>query len=225
MIEIQNLTKSVKGQNIEIDKLKFSNGETVMLTGHLNSCFEILSAILCGRIKKDAGVIQITGFESGDFQSLEDSGYFDLDSYRIPHTNVKNMIWNVAKLKKINENILSSRIVWFENYFPLKQYFSKTPEKCSATTYSIIDLFLATLIRPGLIVYRDPFSLLPFELHKKFVMLLNWLKENGSVNIITTTDPQRYKNLTDRMLVMRKGRIVFDGHYENYDWQELSNGV
>lgn len=98
---------------------------------------------------------------------------------------------------------------------PTKRFYSAYPHQLSGGQRQRIVVAQALCCEPGLLVADEPTASLDARSQAGFLELLRNLKHELNVSILLIShSPELQASLTDRLLVMKGGRIVEEGSFE-----------
>lgn len=224
LIEINKLRKVYYSKNIEILALKDINlkiykNETLAILGPNGSGKTTLIEILEG-IKKPTGgevTIYYNNFKLTDI-------YDNLNYKKLINVQLQKMnLIDVLTVNEIIDFFYSIKNQYFKKdvfpleelieYFELKEYCKKIYRNLSPGEKQKIHLILGLIGDPEILFFDEPTSELdPYSRHK-FWECINYYKERKNVTIIYTTHYlEEAEKFSNRVVLLNKGNIVFEGH-------------
>lgn len=200
IIEINGISKTFGRRRI-LDQinLKAHRGSITSIVGENGSGKTTLLKIVVGMLKPGAGSIQISGTfgycpqESQIFPRLtlrENLLYF-ATAYALKRKN--------AEWKKDMERLLT--------YFQLHPHLDTTAGKLSGGTLQKLNLIIALLHNPDLLILDEPYAAFDWESYQNFWILVEKLKKEGKSFLIVSHLIYE-KSQIDRVIELKNGRLV-----------------
>jgi ABC-type uncharacterized transport system ATPase subunit len=219
-LEMINITKSFHGvrANDQIN-LKVSSGEILGLLGENGAGKTTLMNILYGLYQPDAGEIRVNGqrisIDSPKASISHGIGMVHQHFMLIQnHTVIENIALGYAHAPAMfPQKKLRQRIVSFSEKFN----FDIDPEKkvwqLSAGEQQRVEIIKALINGAGLLILDEPTSVLTPQETRDFFQVLEKMRSDGQMIILISHKLDEIKKLCDRVLVIRKGKVV--GHADN----------
>ncbi len=114
--------------------------------------------------------------------------------------------------------------VEFLKSFELEGFEKRWPETLSGGEAQRVALARTLIIKPKLVLFDEPFSALDAPLRKKLAGLIKKLqKDFGFTGIMVTHDINEAKTVSDRIILMKNGRILWNGKTDDFDETLLEN--
>jgi spermidine/putrescine transport system ATP-binding protein len=219
----QTLTKT-SVLDVELRKVfKVYNGETAVrgvdLDIHQGEFFSILGPSGCG---KTTTLRLIAGFESpsaGDLL-IQGQSMNNVPAYRRPvntvfqsyalfnHLNVSENIAFGLKIKKLPMAEIDQRVKEVLKLVKMEVYASRYPAQLSGGQQQRVALARALVNRPAVVLLDEPLGALDLKLRKEMqVELSNLHKDLGLTFIMVTHDQEEALSLSDRIAVMKSGKV------------------
>jgi iron(III) transport system ATP-binding protein len=211
---------SVKlGEREIISDLSFDlrQGEIASLLGPSGCGKTTLLRAIAGLIQPTIGTIrlgtQLVGVSSVVLPpNKRGTGYVPQQGALFPHLNVaKNISFGLDR-EKFTKKQISEITEEMLNLIGLPGFENRLPSQLSGGQQTRVALARALAIKPKLILLDEPFSALDAvlrdELRSEVVGLLRKL---GSTAILVTHDREEALVSSDRVILMRSGRVVQDG--------------
>lgn len=207
MIQIHNLRKRYSSDFcLEIDELHINDGEKIALVGSNGSGKSTLIKILAGIIEKDEGEI----FSSCE---KEKTGYLPQSPYIFNTTVYKNIKIGLDKGEnKANETKAVNEML---KKVDLLSHSQKKSSTLSGGEQQRM-CFARMLVKGyGLLLMDEPLSAVDIQYCDEMEKLLNgYCESNGTTLIVSTHLPLQAVNLSTRMIILNKGKIIEDGKTE-----------
>jgi iron(III) transport system ATP-binding protein len=223
-VNVENLTKRY-GKNVVLDDVSFSveDGELVTLLGP-SGCGKTTTLLsIAGFVQPDRGVIrcEATTFVDPSAKIAVPAERRNLgivfQSYAIwPHMTVADNVAFPLKLRKTPKQIRRLKVVEALELVELPDLAGRYPHELSGGQRQRVALARALVYRPSVLLLDEPFSNLDAKLRER---ARSWLKDLqrslGITTIFVTHDREEALSMSDRLLVMRSGRILRDGPPED----------
>jgi ABC-2 type transport system ATP-binding protein len=222
-LEIRNLTK-LYDQNRGLQPTSFEvvKGELIAIVGHNGAGKSTLMKMLANWIPPDSGqatidgidlknrlaIVKKVGFVSEvpnlfDFFSVEYNLKLFADLFQIP-------------LSRVDE-ILSE--------FDMISFRKNKVQALSKGLKQRVNIGRSLLANPPLLLFDEPTSGLDFEMTKEIYRMLIKMHEAGKTILFTSHRPEEIKSLATRIIVLHKGRLVFDGTPDEYFQSEVHGNL
>lgn len=217
-LNINNLVKEFgsfddpSNRVVAVDHVNLSVGEGELVT--------LLGPSGCG---KTTLLRMIAGFEdptSGDVFFGEErvnnvapnqrNATMVFQSYAIfPHLNVYENIAFGLRLKKIKEKEIEEKMEQVIDLVGLTGLESRQPSQLSGGQQQRVALARAIVMEPALLLFDEPLSNLDAKLREQMrIEIRNLQKRLGITSVYVTHDQAEAMSISDRIVVMNKGRIV-----------------
>ena len=203
-------TQAVKGANFSVNE-----GEIICVLGESGSGKTTLLRLLAGLEDADAGSIEICGetitgpadhlVPGYDFVSLMFQD-FKLEKFKTVSDNIASRIYYLDSVKR------QKRIERLLKLCLLTDKVESFPTELSGGQQQRLSLALALAKEPRVILMDEPFS--NVDSRKKHTILqqvVKILKRSGVTVIMVTHDRTDAMSLADKIMIMRKGRIIQKG--------------
>ena len=223
MITVRNVCKEVcdKGENKTIvSDISFSinEGEIVGYIGPNGAGKSTTIKMLCGIIEPSRGYIEVCGIQPyknrikngmniGVVFGQRTQLWWDLplkDSFKV-----------LKEIYKINREEYSERLDYLSNVFDIKKLFGATVRTLSLGERMKADLVAALLHNPKVVFLDEPTIGLDYFSKRKMREAIREINKKYKTTIILTThDFTDIEELCDRIIVLNKGSIIYDGLME-----------
>lgn len=132
--------------------------------------------------------------------SVEDNVAYGLVCHKIPKKEAR---------KQANE---------FLEKFNLKDFGKRSPENLSGGEAQRVSLARTLIVKPDLVLFDEPLSALDAPLRKKLAdEIRNLQKEFNFTGIMVTHDIAEAKAVSDKIILMKAGRIIWSGKAEDFN--------
>lgn len=214
MIEIENLTKVYKeDRGLFPTSFKVEKAELVAIVGHNGAGKSTLLKILSSSLLPDSGKVTIDGIPLTNRLELVKKIAFVSETPNLyDFFSVEYNLKLFAKLFKLPH----SRVEETMNNFNLSGFKKTKVLNLSKGLKQRVSIGRALLPDPPVIFFDEPTSGLDFEMTKEVFRLLKEFHSAGKTILFTTHRPEEIRNLATRILVLHKGKLVFDGIPDDY---------
>lgn len=208
-IVVKNLVKKFEGKNV-IDDISFSvgDGETLGIVGFSGSGKSTILKLISKLLYTDGGTIETT---EGDIaMTFQYSALFDfLDVF----DNISFPLVERPEFRgKYNRESLEKIVEYSLKILGLKDIEHKYPSELSGGMQKRVSFARAVVTKPSIILFDEPTAGLdPVSstiIEDCIVELKNKL---NSTCIVVTHQLSTIKRATDRIIMLYKGKIVFEG--------------
>ncbi|HWT31722.1 MAG TPA: ABC transporter ATP-binding protein, partial [Propylenella sp.] len=205
----------------EID-LDVKPGEIVSLLGHSGCGKTTLLRVAAGVEVPSAGRVLVDGLEVASPEVFvpperRSIGLMFQDYALFPHlTILGNVMFGLTALdRKAREQEARAALA----RVGLEHLADSYPHEASGGEQQRVALARAIVPRPGILLMDEPFSGLDSRLRDSVrADTLSVLRETGATAMIVTHDPEEAMRMSDRIVLMRRGRIVQQGSAQDlYD--------
>ncbi len=220
LLEIQNLKKIFKvglSNVVAVDDISFNIAkyDSVSIVGESGSGKTTLANLILGVEKQTSGSIRYNG-EEIDFSNkgLRKTIQF-VQQNPLSSLNPKKTIYQTLELPLKIHNIcqrkeIKNKIIQLLQYVDLDEsYLERHPYSLSGGQRQRISVARALACEPEIIIFDEPTSALDVLIQLKILNLLSELKEKLQLTyIFITHDLAVVRNISNKTIVMNKGRIV-----------------
>ena len=195
--------------------LDVAPGEVVSLLGHSGCGKTTLLRIAAGVELPDSGRVLVDGREVASATRFvppeqRSVGLMFQDYALFPHlTILRNVMFGLTALdRKAREKEARAALA----RVGLERLAEHYPHEASGGEQQRVALARAVVPRPGILLMDEPFSGLDSRLRESVrADTLSVLRETGATAVLVTHDPQEAMRLSDRIVLMRSGRVVQEG--------------
>ncbi len=114
--------------------------------------------------------------------------------------------------------------VEFLKSFELEGFEKRWPETLSGGEAQRVALARTLITKPKLVLFDEPLSALDAPLRKKLAALIKKLqKDFGFTGIMVTHDINEAKTVSDKIILIKNGKIFWDGKTDDFDETLLEN--
>ena len=211
MVEV-SIRKKLKGFVLSVD-FRIGKGEYLTVIGRSGAGKSTLAKVLSGVEGIDSGSIKLKGREISHLPpERRRVSYLPQGSSLFPHMTVfENLLFPL----KIRGKKDFSAVKKLSERFGIDGILNRKPKEISGGEAQRVSLARALLSEPEVIILDEPLNQLDFFTKTELIEELKKLKGNLTV-IHITHDPLEAMELSDRVLLLERGKVIFLG-----SWKEL----
>lgn len=217
IIAFQNCTKRF-GDKMVLDNVSFiiENHALISILGRSGSGKTTLIRLLAGLEKLDSGKIMIDGRKVSENKNIlipaqkRNTGLIFQDLALFPHFTVYENIAFGLKLKEpFQYSDLANQTL---RQFNLSAMKDKYPNQLSGGQQQLVALARSWALNPEILLMDEPMANLDVKLKKQIRSKVTELMKGKSATVVYIThDHHEAMEISDRVLLLNKGRIVFSG--------------
>lgn len=209
-VEIENVTRRF-GDAIALDRVSVTvqQGEFFSLLGPSGCGKTTLLRIIAGLDVPDAGIVRIGGIDADGIQAHKRPVNTVFQSYALfPHLDVWENVAFGLRMKKVAQAEIQDRVEKVIELVEIKPFARRRPSQLSGGQKQRVALARAIVNEPKVLLLDEPLAALDLKLRKQLqIELLNLQRRLGITFIYVTHDQEEALVLSDRIAVMREGRI------------------
>ena len=214
MIEIKNLKKSYKGVTVvDIDSLQIHAGEIIGLVGNNGAGKTTFFRLLLDLIRSNEGEILSKGnvvTQTEDWKTYT-AAYID-EGFLIDYLTPEEYFYFVGKLNNLTkagvDDFLQTYLSFFDDAILNKGKYIRDFSKGNQFKIGII---AALLTNPELLILDEPFANLDPTTQLRLVDMVKMMAKDKSMCIIVSShDINHVSEVSSRILLMEKGKIIKD---------------
>jgi ABC-type sugar transport system ATPase subunit len=218
-VELRAITKSFgkvavcKGVDLQV-----GDGEFVTLLGPSGCGKTTTLNLVAGLEDASAGDILIGGRRVNDLTPFERDVAMVFQNYALyPHMTVAENIGFTLRLRGIAREAMRQRVAAVANSLELAPVLDRLPAQLSGGQQQRVALGRAIIREPQVFLFDEPFSNLDAGLRIKMRAEVKELHQRlGVTSIFVTHDQEEALSLSDRVAVMREGRVEHSGRRRRY---------
>lgn len=214
MLKVESVSKSFSDGTKALENVSFSvgTGEFVLVAGSNGSGKTVLMNLIAGLDKPSKGRISLKSevglvFQDADCQILGETPYEDVAF------GVKNLGYKKTEVKEKVEAALEKVGILHK-----KDVQSRTMSGGEKRRLAVAGIIA---MDRNLIIFDEPFANLDYPGVKNVCSILKQLKDEKKTVLVLTHETEKILGLCDRMIVLDKGQIRFDGKPEEGLKQDL----
>ncbi len=206
-IEAQYLTKSY-GKTVALSDVSFKIpcGERYALLGPNGAGKSTTLKLLVGLLKPDAGDVKLNGCDPSSPGAKRVLGYLPEDATPYRTLSVRENLEYIAALRGVNN--ASNAADRFEQILGLTEYEKAKVGKLSRGNLQKLSLALALIHDPKIVLLDEPLNYLDIPTQET---VFKMLKSLDSTQIVSTHIMSIATRLTDKVLMIARGKIVWNG--------------
>jgi phospholipid/cholesterol/gamma-HCH transport system ATP-binding protein len=220
LIEVEDLTKNfgsmpvLRGVNLSVPR-----GCLYGLIGPGASGKSVLLKMLTGLLRPDAGRVLIEG------RNIQQLNELELQAFRLKFgmlfqnnalfdymTVGENIAFPLRRLFNLSEEEIAERIAERLRVVSLPDFEDRLPSGLSGGQKKRVGVARATVSRAEIVLYDEPAAGLdPVTSQRIFEMLRAEQRAARATVVMVSSDLDRLLTVTDRVGMLYKGRLIFDG--------------
>ncbi len=206
-IEVQYVTKSY-GKTVALNDISFSIpcGERYALLGPNGAGKSTTLRLLVGLLKPDTGTIRIDNHEPFSPEAKSVLGYLPEDATPYRTLSVRENLEYIAALRGVRD--VKDATERFLDELSLREYERAKVGKLSRGNLQKLSIALALVHNPKIILLDEPLNYLDIPTQERVFKMLKTL---DSTQIVSTHIMSIATRLTDKVLMIARGRIVWNG--------------
>ena len=214
-LELKEIKKSFTEGEAVLDNisLEISKGEFITLLGSSGCGKTTTLRIIAGLEQPDAGSVWLDGREVTGLEPNQRDVNTVFQNYALfPHMNVAENIGYGLKLKKVPKSEIRKKVSQMLELVQLEGYEKRKPSELSGGQKQRVAIARALVNNPKVLLLDEPLGALDLQLRRAMQIELKHLqKKLGITFIYITHDQEEAINMSDRIAVMKDGRIEQTG--------------
>ena len=210
-LELKEIKKSFTEGEAVLDNISLviSKGEFITLLGSSGCGKTTTLRIIAGLEQPDAGSVWLDGKEVTGLEPNQRDVNTVFQNYALfPHMNVAENIGYGLKLKKVPKNEIKKKVSQMLELVQLEGYEKRKPSELSGGQKQRVAIARALVNNPKVLLLDEPLGALDLQLRRAMQIELKHLqKKLGITFIYITHDQEEAINMSDRIAVMKDGRI------------------
>ncbi len=208
-LHLDQIEKYYDDWSLHLD-LHVKNGEVMTLLGPSGCGKTTTLRIIAGFIHIDAGHLHLDNTLIDDVPPHQRNiGIVFQDYALFPHMDVfKNIAFGMRMKKKYSKQAIRNRVEEMLSLVGLNGYEHRYPDQLSGGEQQRIALLRSIAPHPDILLLDEPLSALDFQLRKRLRQeIKNVQRQLGITTIYVTHDQEEAMSISDRITVMKDGRI------------------
>ncbi|MBW7984004.1 spermidine/putrescine ABC transporter ATP-binding protein PotA [Enterobacillus tribolii] len=214
VVELSNISKSFDGKNIisGLD-LTIKHGEFLTILGPSGCGKTTVLRLIAGLESADDGRVVLDGEDITNVPAEHRHVNTVFQSYALfPHMTVfENVAFGLRMQKKPADEI-APRVTDALRMVQLEEFAQRKPHQLSGGQQQRVAIARAVVNKPHVLLLDESLSALDYKLRKQMQNELKALQRKlGITFVFVTHDQEEALTMSDRIVVMREGRIEQDG--------------
>jgi len=209
-VELTDVTKRF-GTMVAVDRLNLSvePGEFLSLLGPSGCGKTTTLRMLAGFEQPDEGFIRISGNYVQGVPPYKRDVNTVFQSYALfPHLNVRENVAFGLRRKKVDRSEIGTRVTDIMKLVDLEGFEERKPPQMSGGQQQRVALARALVNHPKVLLLDEPLGALDLKLRKQMQLELKRIQQEVGITFIYVThDQEEAMTMSDRLAVMRHGRI------------------
>ncbi|MBS9721434.1 ABC transporter ATP-binding protein [Tianweitania sp. BSSL-BM11] len=218
MIRVTALTRTYGSfKALDAVDLSVAPGEFVTLLGPSGSGKSTLLNLISGMTEPTAGKIEINGKDATNQPTNQRGLGMVFQNYALmPHMTVFENVAFPLRVRKMPKSEIETRVRDVLRLIQLDHVADRKPKQLSGGQQQRISLARCIVYRPSIILMDEPLGALDKKLREDMQLEIKRLHaELGITMIYVTHDQEEALAMSDRIVLMRKGRIEQQGKPED----------
>jgi phospholipid/cholesterol/gamma-HCH transport system ATP-binding protein len=225
ILELKNIHKSFGEKKIHQGvNFYLEQGETIALLGHSGTGKSVLLRSIIGLEQIDQGEIL---FRQQRIDQLNEEAYYPIRtkiSYSFQNAALfdslsvfENIAYPLFEHTKMNETQINQKVEDVLKIVNMSQAKFLMPSDLSGGMQKRVGLARSMILNPEILLYDEPTAGLDPVNTDMVIDIMNEFKARGFSGIFVTHDIPSAKRVCDRFLLLRDGKIYFNGTLEEFN--------
>jgi spermidine/putrescine transport system ATP-binding protein len=214
LVELVGVRKSFDGKTVISDlSLTISDGEFLTLLGPSGCGKTTVLRLIAGLESVDSGTISLENLDITRVPAEHRHVNTVFQSYALfPHMTVFENVAFGLRMQKTPAAEISPRVTDALKMVQLEEFAQRKPHQLSGGQQQRVAIARAVVNKPRLLLLDESLSALDYKLRKQMQNELKALQRKlGITFVFVTHDQEEALTMSDRIVVMRDGRIEQDG--------------
>ena len=214
IIELRSIKKSYGSNTIINDfNLTINNGEFVTILGPSGCGKTTVLRLLAGLEELDSGSIILDGEDITNVPAEKRHINTVFQSYALfPHMTIFENVAFGLRMQKVPNDEIKPRVLEALRMVQLEEMADRKPTQLSGGQQQRIAIARAVVNKPKVLLLDESLSALDYKLRKQMQNELKMLQRQlGITFIFVTHDQEEAITMSDRIVLLRKGKIAQDG--------------
>ncbi|UYU33804.1 spermidine/putrescine ABC transporter ATP-binding protein PotA [Siccibacter colletis] len=214
LVQLAGIGKSFDGKTVISDlSLTINNGEFLTLLGPSGCGKTTVLRLIAGLENVDTGTIHLDSQDITDVPAEHRHVNTVFQSYALfPHMTVFENVAFGLRMQKTPAAEIAPRVTDALRMVQLEEFAQRKPHQLSGGQQQRVAIARAVVNKPRLLLLDESLSALDYKLRKQMQNELKALQRKlGITFVFVTHDQEEALTMSDRIVVMRNGRIEQDG--------------
>lgn len=194
--------------------LRISDGEFCIVIGPSGSGKTTLLNIIAGFVKPDEGEVYIDGRVVNHLSPQDRNiGMIFQEFGLFSHMTVKSNISFGLEIKRYNRKEIDGRVIDMAKKLRIEHLLNKKPSILSGGEAQRVAIARTLVTEPSLFLFDEPLGNLDANLRMELLTEIKRLHLSlGKTFVYVTHDQEQALSVADRVVIMKDGRIIQEGH-------------
>ena len=214
LVELVGIRKDFDGKTVISDlDLTINNGEFLTLLGPSGCGKTTVLRLIAGLESVDAGQIHLENQDITHIPAEDRHVNTVFQSYALfPHMTVFDNVAFGLRMQKTPASEITPRVLDALRMVQLEEFAQRKPHQLSGGQQQRVAIARAVVNKPSLLLLDESLSALDYKLRKQMQNELKALQRKlGITFVFVTHDQEEALTMSDRIVVMRDGKIEQDG--------------
>ncbi|PWW09921.1 spermidine/putrescine ABC transporter ATP-binding subunit [Mangrovibacter plantisponsor] len=214
LVQLAGIQKSFDGKTVISDlSLTINNGEFLTLLGPSGCGKTTVLRLIAGLESVDSGAIRLEDHDITQVPAEQRHINTVFQSYALfPHMTVFDNVAFGLRMQKTPSAEISPRVMDALKMVQLESFAQRKPHQLSGGQQQRVAIARAVVNKPRLLLLDESLSALDYKLRKQMQNELKALQRKlGITFVFVTHDQEEALTMSDRIVVMRDGKIEQDG--------------
>ena len=214
LVQLAGINKSFDGKKVIADfNLTINNGEFLTLLGPSGCGKTTVLRLIAGLENVDTGRIRLEDLDITDVPAENRHVNTVFQSYALfPHMTVFENVAFGLRMQKTPAAEITPRVTEALHMVQLEEFAQRKPHQLSGGQQQRVAIARAVVNKPRLLLLDESLSALDYKLRKQMQNELKALQRKlGITFVFVTHDQEEALTMSDRIVVMRDGRIEQEG--------------
>ena len=213
-LELVEVSKQF-GNTAAVDRLSFRlrKGEFLSLLGPSGCGKTTTLRVIAGFLLPNAGRVLFRGQDiTNEPPYRRDLGLVFQNYALFPHMTVADNVSFGLRMRRATKAVIRERVTWALDLVRLPGFEGRRPQELSGGQQQRVAVARVLAAGASLLLFDEPFSNLDAKLRKEMQMELRELQQRLAIAAIHVThDQEEAMTMSDRLIVMRAGRMEQEG--------------
>jgi len=209
-LELAGLAKAFQGNRVlDAFSLSVAKGEFITLLGPSGCGKTTLLRLIAGLLAPDAGTVRVDGRDLTRLPAHRRNVGIVFQSYALfPHLDVRENIAFGLEAQGVPRAEIDREVAEALRLVQLEEFAGRSVKQLSGGQQQRVSLARAIVTKPAVMLLDEPFSALDRKLRESMqIETRQILRRIGATAIFVTHDQEEALVLSDRIVVMNRGRV------------------